>query len=346
MAAGGSKGGGTTSLAWIRLVTDGTFAKIRFSAGEDVAGVAELACTKFTHWGLNALQVRIHLVAEAGEQPGDKAIEAALAKERLPVSAAVASGAWLVAVPFMPAGSASGFSSGLAAVLEAVETLGAKVDATSSEIAALRLAQEAADDFSFVSPTGKQYEVFVDTKIDAWLAEQCGLEVMAARRGIPQTDEAAFGVQWDARFSVLCPQGWEQPPPSALMYTYGGGQYARPASTGIPPRQILPTKPPAAYFAVLEYTRFPGWTVTWKSENGLVFKSLLFRLEERLLKCIQRAGATGVASTGVLDLVAVVGVVGEDCCQESAEAILSKADSPFRNLREMFLARRCVFFKC
>ena len=62
------------------------------------------------------------------------------------------------------------------------------------------------------------------TKIDAWLAEQCGLEVMAARRGIPQTDEAALGVQWDARFSVLCPQGWEQPPPSALMYTCGGGQ--------------------------------------------------------------------------------------------------------------------------
>jgi hypothetical protein len=127
------------------------------------------------------------------------------------------------------------------------------------------------------------------------------------------------------------------------MYTYGGGQYARPAS--IPPRQISPTKPPAEYFAVLEYTRFPAWTVTWKS-NEQVRKSLLLRLEERLLKCIQRAGAAGVVNPNVLNLVAVVGVVGEDRCQESAEAILAKADCPFCNLREMYLARRLVFFNC
>jgi len=243
----------------------------------------------------------------------------------------------------------------LAAVVAAVAKVSAKVDATSTkvdatsgelraEIEALRLAQET-DDFSFVSPTGKQYETFVDSKIDAWLADQCGLEVMAARRGIPQTDEAALGVQWDARFSVLCPAEWEQPPPSsALMYTYGGGQYARPAS--IQPRRISPTKPMAEYFAVLEYTRFPSWTVTWKSDSGQVRKSLLLRLEERLLKCIQRAGAAGVDNTSVLNLVAVVGVVGEDRCQESAEAILSKADCPHVNLRILFLERRFVFFYC
>ena len=129
----------------------------------------------------------------------------------------------------------------------------------------------------------------MDSKIDAWLAEQCGLLVLAARRGIPQADAPALGVQWDARFSVLCPAEWEQPPLSALMYTYGGGQYARPAF--IPPRQISPTKPLAEYFAVLEYKRFPGWTATWKSDSGQERKSLLPRLEERLLKCIQRAGA-------------------------------------------------------
>jgi hypothetical protein len=237
---------------------------------------------------------------------------------------------------------------GLAAVVEAVEKVSAKVDATSgelrAEIEALRLAQET-DDFSFVSPTGKQYETYVDSKIDAWLADQCGLVVMAARRGIPQTDEAALGVQWDARFSVLCPAEWEQPPPSsALMYTYGGGQYARPAS--IQPRRISPTKPMAEYFAVLEYTRFPSWTVTWKSDSGQVRKSLLLRLEERLLKCKQRAGAAGVDNTSVLNLVAVVGVVGEDRCQESAEDILSKADCPYVNLRILFLERRFVFFFC
>jgi hypothetical protein len=52
-----------------------------------------------------------------------------------------------------------------------VDATSAKVDATSAElrteIEALRRAHES-DDCSFVSPTGKQYEAFVDTKIDAW----------------------------------------------------------------------------------------------------------------------------------------------------------------------------------
>ena len=56
-------------------------------------------------------------------------------------------------------GSSGDLHAGLAAVVEAVEKVSAKVDATSgelrAEIEALRLAQET-DDFSFVSPTGKQ----------------------------------------------------------------------------------------------------------------------------------------------------------------------------------------------
>jgi len=105
----------------------------------------------------------------------------------------------------------------------------------------------------------------------------------------------------------------------------------------------------AEYFAVLEYTRFPGWTASWKQlESGQVRKALLPRLEKRLLVCLQRARAAGVDSTRVVDLVAVVGVVGEDrCrCQESVEVALSKVDCPHANLREMFLARRFVFFSC
>ena len=103
----------------------------------------------------------------------------------------------------------------------------------------------------------------------------------------------------------------------------------------------------AEYFAVLEYTRFPGWTASWKQlESGQVRKALLPRLEKRLLVCLQRARAAGVDSTRVVDLVAVVGVVGEDRCQESVEEALSKADCPHASLREMFLARRFVFFSC
>ncbi len=72
-----------------------------------VGQVAALACKECSHWRLNAGQVRIHLVAESGEEPGDEAIEAALAARHLSVSAAVPSGAWLVAATqHMPASPA------------------------------------------------------------------------------------------------------------------------------------------------------------------------------------------------------------------------------------------------
>ena len=336
MSAGGSS-------VFIKLATaqKDAFAYLQ-TGGLLVGQVAALACKEFPRWCLDAGQVRIHLVAaESAEEPDDEAITAALATAHLSVGAAVTSGAWLVAVPTTRGRAGGGW---------AVEIVSAKVDATSGELRTEIEALRLAEDFSFVSPSGKQYVNFVDhfdSKIGAWLAEQCGLKVLAAQRGLPQSDGASEEMQWDARFSVQCPAEWSQEqPPSALMYTYGGGQYSRPDP--IQPRQISPTKPLLAeYFAVLEYTRFPGWTSTWKNmDSGQVRKALLPRLETRMLVCIQRAGAAGVESTGILDLVAVVGVVGEDRCQESVEESLSKADCPHVNLRKLFLARRFVFFNC
>ena len=229
-----------------------------------------------------------------------------------------------------------------ASIAKVADELRANSAKVADEVRAL-LSSES-DAHSFMSPTGKQYEVLVDTKIDAWLAQFCGLEVIpASRRGIPSTDEAALGIQWDARFSVKSILAWVQSP-SELFYSYGGA-YERPAA--IASRNLSPSEPLLAeYFAVLEYTRFPSWTMTWTADNGKVRKSLLPRLEERLFKCIQRAGAAGVASVNVLDIVAVVGVVGEDRCQESVEAILSKADCREKLLRTMFQARRLVVFPC
>ena len=43
------------------------------------------------------------------------------------------------------------------------------------EVAELRRAHDAEDDVSFVSPTGKQYEAFVDTKVDDWLRDFYGM---------------------------------------------------------------------------------------------------------------------------------------------------------------------------
>jgi hypothetical protein len=88
-----------SAFAWIKLAAapENAFSKVFFSPGQDVADVADLACKAFRHWALDARQVRIHLVAQSGEEPGDEAIQAALATKRLAVSAVVAAGAWLVA---------------------------------------------------------------------------------------------------------------------------------------------------------------------------------------------------------------------------------------------------------
>jgi hypothetical protein len=97
MSAGG---GSAATFVWIRLANaaEDAFAKIFYTPGQDVGDVAVVSCRYFSRWGLDAGQVRIHLVAASGtEEPSDEAISAALAKKHLSVGAAVASGAWLVA---------------------------------------------------------------------------------------------------------------------------------------------------------------------------------------------------------------------------------------------------------
>ena len=215
------------------------------------------------------------------------------------------------------------------------------------EVAELRRAHDADDDVSFVSPTGKQYEAFVETKVDDWLRDFCGLSiVMNSRRGLASTDPAAGGQQWDALFSVVCNLSWAGGARSSSFFVYGGHLYQRPEKLPAP-RHLSPTKVAAAeYFAVLEYTRFPGWHEGWKSDTGKTRKALLPRLEQRLAVCLQRAGAAGIAASNILDIVALVGVVGEDLCQEAVEAQLSRPDCPLAHLRAMFMARRFVFFQC
>jgi hypothetical protein len=89
-----------------------------------------------------------------------------------------------------------------------------------------------------------------------------------------------------------------------------------------------------------------GWHEGWTSATGKIRKALLPRLEARLAICVQRAGAAGIDVKSVLDVVAVVGVVSEDACQEGVEAQLSRPTCPHAHLRAMFLARRFVFFLC
>ena len=211
-----------------------------------------------------------------------------------------------------------------------------------------------ADDMtSWFSPTGDEYERIVDSHIDAWLLRFCGLRVLATgRRSIPSTDGAAAGQEWDARFSVVLQSPWTPPDSDALrgasFMVYGGGSYSVPAAT--PLRQLSPSKSgqaaDAQYFAVLEYTLHPDWTRNWRDDTGRTRKMLPPRLEARLAVCLQRARDAGNDCTSVLDAVALVGVVSPYHCRSSMEALLSSPTCPWPLLRQMYTARRCVFYYC
>ena len=110
------------AFVWIRLAPEDAFVKLFFSPGQDVdaADVVALACEAFPHlyphW---AQDVRIHLVQESGEEPGDEAIQAALATKHLAVSAVVTAGAWLVAAALQGRASPALPAAGLPSMSEA-----------------------------------------------------------------------------------------------------------------------------------------------------------------------------------------------------------------------------------
>ena len=113
MSAGGSTGG--TDYVWIKLATakEDVFARVAITSSDLVTDVAERACSKYTHWQLNAGQVRLFMLAKAGPKPQLPASEAhkvlePLAEEATLESARVDSGAWLVAVPTTPGSSGGG----------------------------------------------------------------------------------------------------------------------------------------------------------------------------------------------------------------------------------------------
>ena len=107
MSAGG-KGG--SDHVWIKLATakEDVFARVAITSSDLVTDVAERSCAKFSRWRLDAGQVRLHLVTVTGREPSEEEIGAALATKPLAVSLAVASGAWLLAVPTTLQGSSGG----------------------------------------------------------------------------------------------------------------------------------------------------------------------------------------------------------------------------------------------
>ena len=91
---------------FVRIKLDGVgiFAEVSIAEGDTVSRLAKRACAEFPHWGVNAGQIALYLVAAGGsKEPSGEAISAVLSSgERLGVGwsleeAGIPSGAWLVA---------------------------------------------------------------------------------------------------------------------------------------------------------------------------------------------------------------------------------------------------------
>lgn len=131
---------------WIKLATnkEDVFAKVRFLSElhlktSDASDVVSDACHKFKHWGINAAQGALYLVARPGQSmPQQSAIEEAvgragpLAVDRTMEGEGITSGAWLVVVPNVP-GSFEPINgnalNSTAAIVAAIRAISAKVDA-------------------------------------------------------------------------------------------------------------------------------------------------------------------------------------------------------------------------
>lgn len=115
-----SAGSSTACIVFIKSIADAGFGTMSVGPGELVGTLLDRACAKYTHWKLNALQMRLFLVAEAGDEPSGAEIGAALELGKmmpLSVNTPVLHGSWLVARPSVsggaaPTSSASGTTQG------------------------------------------------------------------------------------------------------------------------------------------------------------------------------------------------------------------------------------------
>ena len=89
------------SFVRIALADAGSFAIMGIVEGDTIGHLAERACVKFSHWGMNAAQISLYLVAAGGDDlPTPSAVDSARHLDQIGWSlsrAGVSSGAWLVA---------------------------------------------------------------------------------------------------------------------------------------------------------------------------------------------------------------------------------------------------------
>ena len=114
-----------------------------------------------------------------------------------------------------------------------------RLESTHGIVMAMQAEQLADAASSWMSPTGKDYERYVNGVVDGWLATHCGLRVVpTSRRDLPSSDLAAKELQWDARFSVELIEraSLQRTRDIGSFVVYGGGEYCAPAP--IPLRRL------------------------------------------------------------------------------------------------------------
>ena len=347
---------------------DEVFAKLTVHAGDFVADLAERACTKFG-WGVPT-QMRLYLVPHAGkENPTADAETSAKALDKPAYSladAGIASGSWLLARVSQPA-AADGESCGarprllgLGLMRSVVHELLRRAPPPPPSCAAdmpppwagpliagmraLQLRAEASDALDEASAaTPADYEEAGRRYLRDNFERLFGLRILEAARiqraeGEITTPSGA-SCEWDFRVPVNVsgsPTFAKSPEAGCLIYL-DHERYLRPARSDRA-RELTTTKLPSGiaaasdFMAVFEITTAKRWPT-----------SLLARLEQRLVVSLDRARALNPdAELGILDVVAIVGVLGTGACQVSVSTRLAKrAEMPL--LREMANAARFVF---
>ena len=148
-AAGGSTTGSAVTFVWIKLAAadHSKFAYLEVGGALLAGRVAALACGAYPRWRLDADQVSLHLAAEPGDEPGQGAIGAALARAPLPVGECVPAGSWLVAVPTHPAAASPREDIGRLA--QSIENLRLDFTALTAKVSTVVAQQVATADFNF-----------------------------------------------------------------------------------------------------------------------------------------------------------------------------------------------------
>ncbi len=325
--AGSSSSCPASLFVWVKLASaeEDSFAKVRFNPGSDLGDLAGLACKEFTHWRLNAAQLRLHPAAEPGQEvPSSAAIQAALLRPHLVVTSAVQTGAWLVAAG--SAGPSDSFD-----VSAAISKL--RIDILSA------LTQDAATTVL----SDAEYEGRVRTLLPGLLLQRCGLETVA---GVDTQRHAFLGFEWDFSAPVTLAQTAPHSNADADFTVFPSKpHYMRPLA--VQARYVTPTKfggaaePPAAhYLAIVEATVAPKWTRASSSRSGL-----LERLEQRLHVTLDRAVSQSVSGvTDITDLVAVVGVAAPCEYSMSVCDLMSAGTAP-PLLKKLMEAGRFAFFR-